>query len=115
MPSPEGFITLPKGVILHLPAFRGAVAVYTPPDRALWKKRTGAEPTLIDNVRPKYLTMAQRALICDEDTLSFEAAVSAQAKLDEISFSVHAQADLPEDTVVFYDGRDQRFWAYPAA
>lgn len=105
---------LPNGAVLIVPRFRGDVPTYVPPDRATWKGNAPYPVTPVGAVAAKYLSRARAAIALDETSLDFAGAMQAQAKLEAVTERVHADAGLPETTLVFFDSAAGVFWAYPA-
>lgn len=104
---------LPNGSRLVVPDFRGDVPQYLPPDREAWAARHPA-PYALGPVHRKYVSRATAAVNLDASTIGFDDAMKAQGQLDAVTARVHADLELAETTLVFFDSTDAQFWAYPA-
>ena len=105
-------VKLPNGVTLSVPTMRGDVPTYTPPDRRAWAEKH-PEPYRLDGVPAKYAAQARRALEKDASTLSFQSAIAAQTRLDEIGMGVAGDRGLPFDLLIYFDSTDGSWWGYP--
>jgi hypothetical protein len=94
------------------PKFRDKIPIYLPPDREQWSKEN-APPVNLGSVREVYVKRAQAACENDGSVLSGEQAIKVHGVLDEVCDHVHADLNLPESTLVFFDPKEKVFWAYP--
>ena len=93
----------------NIPAYSG------PPDRAAWAAEHGAAPYPIGRVREAYVSRALAAIRKDYSTIEREATINTQFALDAVCDRVHADSQLPESSLVFFDATDEQFWVYPRA
>ncbi len=95
--------------------FRHNIPAYSdPPDRAAWTTKHGTVPYSLGRVRDAYVSRALAAIRRDYSSIEFDGAINAQVRMDEVCQRVHADGELPERTLVFFDATDETFWAYEA-
>jgi len=95
--------------------FRNNIPAYSgPPNRVEWTAKHGITPFSLGRVRETYVSRALGAILRDHSSIQFDDAVNAQVSMDEVCQRVHADCNLAETTLVFFDPSDEAFWAYPS-
>lgn len=94
------------------PAALRTAPSYAMPSREVHETRTGLKPIELHADR-KFYGQAKAAIQSDLGTIRQLGAASAWATLDAVCESVHHEADLPLEDIVFYDPELDRFWIFP--
>ena len=66
-------------------------------------------------MREAYVSRALAAIRKDYSTIEREATINTQVALDAVCDRLHADSQLPESSLVFFDATDEQFWVYPRA
>jgi hypothetical protein len=95
--------------------FRGDIPAYRPPDRAAWDHEHGVKSYSLGRVREAYVSRALAAIRKDYSAIERDEAITSEVLLDAVCERVHADSNLREDSIVFFDPSDEQFWVYPGA
>lgn len=95
--------------------FRDNIPSYRPPDKTAWEQEHGAKPYPVGRVRDAYVGRALAAIRKDYSTIERDETINTQVALDAVHDRVHADLQLPESSLVFFDPSDEQFWVYPRA
>jgi len=93
--------------------FRDKIPLYRPPDAEEWTKQH-CQPLRLGAFQERgWQHRAMVAVEMDATALSGEDAIHAHGLLDDLCDHVHAKLALPDTTHVWFDPKEQSFWAYP--
>jgi len=94
-------------------SFRDNIPPYQLPDRLAWERQHGVKPYSIGPVRNAYVSRALAAIRKDYSTIERKITISTQVALDAVCQRVHADSNLSEHDLVFFDPTEKEFWVYP--